>query len=135
LEVERELTHCAACGKALRGRQKRFCSNVCQRAKAWTDRRVILLTKGVASSRRAARRLVEELAGSRCCALCSLKEWCGQPIALLLDHINGDAGDWRLQNLRLICPNCDAQLPTFKGRNRGKGRWARRERYQKGQSY
>jgi hypothetical protein len=133
--VDPKRAQCAACGELLKGRQRRFCSNACQRAKAWAERRAICLAEGIAPSRRFARRLVEELAGRRRCVLCNLQEWNAQPIPLLLDHINGDAADWRLENLRLICPNCDAQLPTFKGRNRGKGRWARRERYRKGQSY
>lgn len=70
-----------------------------------------------------------------CCAICGGCQWRDAPIPLLLDHINGDAADWSLTNLRYICPNCDAQLPTFKSRNRGKGRAKRRERYAKGLSY
>ena len=40
-----------------------------------------------------------------------------------------------LDNLRLVCPNCDSQLPTFKGRNTGNGRYYRRQRYKAGKSY
>jgi hypothetical protein len=40
----------------------------------------------------------------------------------------------RRENLRLICPNCDSQLPTFKMRNRGRGRHSRRQRYADGKS-
>ena len=39
------------------------------------------------------------------------------------------------ENLRLVCPNCDSQLPTYKSRNRGSGRHSRRQRYRDGQSY
>lgn len=53
----------------------------------------------------------------------------------MLDHIDGDAANNRRDNLRMVCPNCDSQLPTFKSRNRGKGRHSRRERYANGQSY
>ncbi|BBH17026.1 hypothetical protein Back2_13130 [Nocardioides baekrokdamisoli] len=38
-------------------------------------------------------------------------------------------------NLRLVCPNCDSQLPTFKARNRGQGRAWRKQRYADGKSY
>ncbi len=38
---------------------------------------------------------------------------------LELDHINGDRDDNRLGNLRVICPNCHAQTPTYRGRNIG----------------
>jgi 5-methylcytosine-specific restriction endonuclease McrA len=56
------------------------------------------------------------------CMVCSQpgKNWNGQPLTLIVDHINGDAKNWKLANIRLVCPNCDSQLPTFKGRNKGK---------------
>jgi hypothetical protein len=37
---------------------------------------------------------------------------------LVLDHINGINNDYRMDNLRLQCPNCHSQTPTFSGRNR-----------------
>jgi ribosomal protein S27E len=52
------------------------------------------------------------------CAICGLTEWLGKPIALVLDHINGINNDHRLQNLRLLCPNCNSQQETFAGRNK-----------------
>ena len=39
-----------------------------------------------------------------------------------------------ISNLRLVCPNCDSQLPTYKNRNKGNGRHSRRVRYSKGKS-
>jgi hypothetical protein len=53
----------------------------------------------------------------------------------VLDHIDGDGVNHVRSNVRMICPNCDSQLPTFKARNRGKGRHFRRERYRAGLSY
>lgn len=38
--------------------------------------------------------------------------WMGKKISLILDHINGDSKDNRLENLRIVCPNCNASLPT-----------------------
>jgi 5-methylcytosine-specific restriction endonuclease McrA len=52
------------------------------------------------------------------CAICGLEPtWQGHPLVLVLDHINGIPDDHRLENLRLICPNCNSQTPTFAGRN------------------
>lgn len=52
------------------------------------------------------------------CELCGQDEnWITGKISLILDHINGDNTDNRLENLRFVCPNCDTILPTFKGRN------------------
>lgn len=38
-------------------------------------------------------------------------------MSLILDHINGDNSDHRIENLRIVCPNCNATLPTFSGKN------------------
>jgi rubrerythrin len=52
------------------------------------------------------------------CAICGCKpEWNGKPLVFILDHIDGHASNNSRANLRMICPNCDTQLDTFKGRN------------------
>lgn len=80
------------------------------------------------------RHLAEEQA--YCCALCGgADEWQGMPLSLVLDHVDGDSTNNRRDNLRLVCPNCDSQLSTYKSRNRGRGRHSRRERYAQGRSY
>ena len=45
---------------------------------------------------------------------CPVKtEWKGKRLVLVLDHINGDRTDNRIENLRLLCPNCNSQTETF----------------------
>ena len=56
------------------------------------------------------------------CVLCQNTEWQGQPIPLVSDHIDGNPHNHQLDNLRLICNNCDALLPTYKSKNIGNGR-------------
>lgn len=58
-----------------------------------------------------------EVRGHRC-EQCNLSSWLGQKIMLELDHIDGNRTNNYLDNLRLLCPNCHAQTPTWRGRNR-----------------
>lgn len=53
------------------------------------------------------------------CEICGLEDWLDQPIALELDHIDGDRKNNFLENLRVICPNCHAQTDTYRGKNIG----------------
>lgn len=69
------------------------------------------------------------------CEICKETQWQGQPIPLIMDHIDGDSTNNIRSNFRLVCPNCDAQLPTYKAKNKGKGRHSRRERYKEGKSF
>ncbi|MEV7235862.1 HNH endonuclease signature motif containing protein [Streptomyces sp. NPDC051020] len=39
--------------------------------------------------------------------------WHGNPMTLEIDHINGDWSDDRVENLRLLCPNCHAITDTW----------------------
>jgi hypothetical protein len=47
-------------------------------------------------------------------------QWNGKPLKLILDHKNGVNSDNRPKNLRFLCPNCNSQLDTHGGRNKGR---------------
>ena len=65
-------------------------------------------------SSRLKQRLVEDGIWEEKCSICGLgPEWNGGLLVLQLDHIDGDRKNWALENLRLVCPNCHAQTPTF----------------------
>ena len=47
------------------------------------------------------------------CSICGQEPlWQGKELTLILDHINGNNKDDRLENLRWVCPNCNQQLDT-----------------------
>jgi len=51
------------------------------------------------------------------CLICKISKWLNADLTLQLDHINGINTDNRLENLRLLCPNCHSQTNTYAGKN------------------
>jgi hypothetical protein len=70
------------------------------------------------STDRLKRRLLEAGLLSSFCAICRLERWLELPLSLHLDHANGNRFDNRIENLRLLCPNCHSQTRTYCGRNK-----------------
>jgi hypothetical protein len=61
------------------------------------------------------------------CDICNINNnWNGFELIFVLDHIDGNADNNYRENLRLVCPNCDSQLDTFKSKNKNS---SRKERY------
>lgn len=78
----------------------------------------ILVEKSTYSRRHLKERLYREGVKSRECELCGQGElWRGKQLSLILDHVNGVSDDNRLENLRIVCPNCAATFDTHCGRN------------------
>lgn len=65
------------------------------------------------------RRLLAAGLSQNRCQQCGLSEWLGEPLTVQIDHINGVHDDYRLENLRMLCPNCHSQTETHGIRNRG----------------
>ena len=58
----------------------------------------------------------KKITGIQYCENCNLSEWQGQPIPLEIHHLNGNNTDNRLENLKLLCPNCHALTDNYRGR-------------------
>ena len=86
----------------------------------YSDEEIFVLrpdkTKSGRATHRLHRRRIET--GTLRCDICGITEWRGKPVPLVVDHINGVNYDDRLENLRIVCRNCDGQLDTFAGRNK-----------------
>lgn len=57
------------------------------------------------------------------CNICGIDNmWNEKELVFILDHIDGNADNNERSNLRLICPNCDSQLDTYKSKNKNSAR-------------
>jgi hypothetical protein len=77
----------------------------------------VLVENSTYSRQHVKRRLLKEGLKEPVCEMCGQDEiWHGRPMGMILDHINGVRDDHRLENLRIVCPNCAATLDTHCGR-------------------
>jgi HNH endonuclease len=91
----------------------------------WPMKEILIENSSYQAQNTLKRRLVEAgLLEYKChnliCPIHLETTWCGEPIVLHLDHINGIRNDNRLENLQFLCPNCHSQTPTYCGRNKNR---------------
>jgi Zn finger protein HypA/HybF involved in hydrogenase expression len=78
----------------------------------------LLVEYSTYSSNKLRKRLISEGLKKHQCEKCLNIEWNGNPIPLELEHKNGKNTDNRIENLEVLCPNCHAQTPFYRGRNK-----------------
>lgn len=129
--------HCPFCDGIIKERHNKYCSITCsandrhkQKNKETHDRMI----NGGYINPRAIKNYLIDTRGVKC-QICKRTTWMKHPIPLILDHVDGNHTNNKLENLRLVCGNCDMQLPTYKGKNFGNGRYSRKMRYREGKSY
>jgi hypothetical protein len=121
--------HCEYCGNEIPWKghsyNHKYCNNACQgkyKSESRIKRDRPLFLKGQLKSRAAIKPFVVERDGYKC-SICNQEPvHNGKPLTMILDHIDGNATNNDPSNLRLVCPNCDTQLPTYKSKNIGNGR-------------
>ena len=64
------------------------------------------------------KRLLKEGLKENKCDICGITEWNGMELLIQLDHIDGDSHNHKLENLRMVCPNCHSQTHTYCGKNK-----------------
>lgn len=126
---------CAHCGARKEDVRNKYC-DTCIKNNIHVEVRKATSLAGTKVDRLRKRILIEERGHT--CEVCGNSGWMGQPIPLELDHIDGDSDNNASENLRLICPNCHALTPTYKGANMGgksKRQINRRARYKEGKTF
>jgi 5-methylcytosine-specific restriction endonuclease McrA len=89
----------------------------------------ILVEGSTYGSARLRERLVAEGLLIAECAECGATQWRGERLPLHLDHINGDHTDNRLENLRILCPNCHSIMKTWCNRRGRRSPTGRRQSF------
>lgn len=124
---KRKKPNCLNCGNEVKYHQNKFCSIDCSVDFHWKERiNKVNETGHFPPHQKTAKDICVKMRGHKC-EICKTTEWMGQPVPLVLDHIDGDSENWKEDNLRLVCGNCDMQLPTYKSKNKGNGRRYDRE--------
>ncbi len=122
-------TDCLACGKEPERPGYKYCSNLCQQEFQYR-RNLVEWKAGKKSGLQSIgivtqwlKRYLREKFNDQC-VLCGWSQV--HPITgkapLVADHIDGNWKNNTEENLRLLCPNCDAMTPTFSALNKGRGR-------------
>lgn len=120
---------CKICKKIIKRNRRNINNKYCSR-KCFQDNRSELknieIEKGLIHHRPTLRRYLVNKYGY-CCFVCKLTNWMNKQISLEVDHIDGNHKNNFPENIRLICPNCHSQTPTYKAKNKGNGRKSRRK--------
>lgn len=62
-------------------------------------------------------RLLKDGLFENICSCCGISDWMNKPLNMELDHIDGNRTNHKLENLRMLCPNCHAQTETYRSKN------------------
>ena len=93
-----------------------YCSHKCQMEYQFKTETIPRALAGKISFPRVMKRVITHLKGYKC-EICGIDTWNNCNITLQLDHIDGDADNNRIENLRLLCPNCHSQTETWGSKN------------------
>lgn len=86
---------------------------------AWAKGKRLKQDGGYARPNQIKKHLIEDRGHK--CESCGLDIWLGQSIVLELDHIDGDRTNNLYSNLKLLCPNCHSQTPTWRRQKKSIG--------------
>lgn len=110
--------NCPTCGSIFTAKSKQtYCSTKCYKrthVHKLTDQKI---EAGLVNTARTLRQYLRRHYGDFCveCGQSSIYNY--KPLCLQVDHVDGNPDNNFPENLRLLCPNCHSQTPTYKGGN------------------
>lgn len=131
-----KISHCLNCGKELTLKQKKYCSNECQKDfehKKYIDDWKNGLVDGLRGEYQLSlhiHKYIREKFKNKCC-LCGwdkINPTTGQS-PLEIHHKDGDYKNNKEDNLELLCPNCHSLTSTYKNALSHEGRQGRNKYY------
>lgn len=113
---------CLSCAKSFdyddTRQHGKFCNNKCQQNYIYLTNTKLRVEAGIVEERQTLKNYLIKERGEKC-ELCNLQAiWENKPLPLILDHIDGNSDFNHPSNIRLVCPNCNSQLPTTKNRTK-----------------
>lgn len=121
--------NCLECGILIPPRkntENKYCSNKCQKVfeyKRYIEKWLLGEVKGHRGKNfllsRHVIRYLREKHGDACqhCGWCVYHPVDGNPLTVF-DHIDGDAANSHISNIRILCPNCHSMTETYGRRNK-----------------
>lgn len=135
MPLPKKIHYCVNCQKLLNDRHSKFCNSVCFNAHRTQSliaqwlRGELLGHDAHESIRSFVRKYLYQTRGEKCeqCGWCVVHPTLGYS-PLTIDHIDGNPRNSRIDNLRILCPNCHALTNTYGALNKGSGRTTRYKR-------
>lgn len=140
-EIVKGKIFCLYCGKGIK-RHRKYCNHTCmtnyeyeEYVNKWKNGNKNG-SKGGLSISNYIRKYLFIKYDNKCskCGWGELNEFTGK-IPLEVEHIDGNHMNNKEDNLVLLCPNCHSLTKTYKGANKGNGRYERMKKYYDGKSY
>lgn len=117
---------CKFCNKEIKRNDNKFCNLVCFHEYKFLNKTKISVENGLCNSTVTLRNYLIRVFGNFCFVCKQSNIWQNKKLTLQVDHIDGNSDNNFPSNLRLLCPNCHTQTPTYNTRQK---KFCKRNRY------